>query len=653
MPKPQRRLAALMFTDMVGYSALTQKDEALSMVLLRQHRSLMRPLFDAHGGNEVKTTGDGFLVEFASALGAVQCAISMQQTLVEHNESAPQDRRIQIRIGVNFGEIEEYENDIYGDGVNVAARIEPLAEPNGICISAAVAHQVDRKIDYPLVSMGEPVLKNIQDPIEVFRVVLPWLVDAVHFVPQKFKDDATAAKSIAVLPFVNMSSDEENEYFSDGLTEELINVLTRLEHLKVTSRTSVFVFKGKRVPLQQIGKQLGVGTVLEGSVRKAGNRVRVTGQLIRVADDAHLWSGTFDRDLEDIFAVQDEIAQAIVEALKVHLAGEVVVVRVKRPTDNMDAYTLYLQGRFHFNKLTPEGIRQSIDYYERAIAQDPKYALAFVGLGLAHLRLVELSPNPDYTKAREAADRAVVLDDGLAEAHALKATVIRNQDWDFAEAEKSYKIALALHPVDVMVYNGYGALLLFMRKCDAALAMHTLANEMDPLHLPTLIWLARANTYCSRYDKAIEICEKVIGMAPEFPLAHMGLAIAYLWRGAYQKALDLVEVTRHLSEEHAAISVVAAIAQHRMGNSEQLQQILTRLLDEPTHRMSEPVYIALLYAELGEEDQAMAWFQKAYEDRAAYLLDVKAYPRNQPVYQLPKIAQFLDSIGNLPGSKPS
>jgi TolB-like protein/Tfp pilus assembly protein PilF len=646
-----------MFTDMVGYSALTQKDEALSMVLLREHRNMMRPLFGAHSGKEIKTTGDGFLVEFSSALDAVLCAISMQETLVNHNKSALPDRRIQIRIGIHLGEIEEYENDVYGDGVNVAARIEPLAEPNGICISDVIAHQVNKKIDYPIVSMGEPVLKNIKATIEVFRIVVPWLADSIHFVPQKFQQKSTTHKSIAVLPFMNMSSDQENEYFSDGLTEELINVLTRVKNLKVTSRTSAFVFKGKTVPLQQIGKQLNVGIVLEGSVRKAGHKVRITGQLIRVADDTHLWSETFDRDLDDVFAVQDEIAQSIVKTLDVHLSDEIEVLRVKRPTDNMEAYTLFLQGRYHFNKMTPDDILKSIEFYEEAISNDPKYALAFAGLGLAYFRLAELSPNnARYDKAEKAARQANDLDAGLAEAHVVLGLVTRSYYKNFVLAEKEFKIALALHPIDVMAYNSYGSLLLTMKKNDEALAMHSIANEMDPLHVPTLFWLGRAYLYNRDYDKTIELCEKIISMAPDFPFVNFQMTCAYFLKGEYEATFAMLEKTNAASTDHSHIALLVDMARHRMGNSESLKQSLSNYLGSQkdvsgktgassgANDIFKAAWIAVIYAEFGDEDRTLEWLKTADEENDPMLFEIRAWPQDMPFFQYPKVVAFLDEL---------
>jgi len=381
-----RRLAAIMFTDMVGYSALAQRNEVLALELLEEHQRVLRPIFGKYGGRAIKSIGDGFLVEFASALQAVRCAIAIQTALVEQSASAPAERRIQVRIGLHVGDVVVRDGDVFGDGVNIAARIEPLAEAGGICISGPVFDQIRNKIDVPLVRLGQPELKNIQVPIDVYRVVLPWTQGAskhagrrparrrlgagvgviaaligvvavllvwwptarVLHTPSAPLSDAVsppAKKSVAVLPFVNMSSDKENEYFSDGITEDLITALSKVSGLHVAARTSSFAFKGKNEPIENIGAQLHVGAVLEGSVAKAGNQVRITAQLVNTADGYHLWSDSYDRDLQDIFAIRSQVAQTVAKALRVTLAAGERQTLEQKPTEDLEAYQLYLKGR--------------------------------------------------------------------------------------------------------------------------------------------------------------------------------------------------------------------------------------------------------------------------------------------------------------------
>jgi adenylate cyclase len=374
----QRKLAAIMFTDMVGYSALAQRDEKLALELLAESQRLLRTQFPLFDGREVKTTGDGFLVEFPSALQATQCAVEIQRAVVARNSTQPMERHFHVRIGIHVGDVVHREADMYGDGVNIAARIEPLAIGGGICLSDAVYGQVRNKLGAQMTKLDPPELKNIDLPIEVYRVVLPWQQQAPvaatstapsspksslrslavglaavvvlgivgwWFVHQSGKATKQVAnrpsaatspvasntppvvaapvtadqKSIAVLPFVNMSADKDNEYFSDGITEEILNALARTPGLRVAARTSAFSFKGKNETVQHIGEMLKVGVVLEGSVRRAGNQLRITAQLINVADGFHLWSDTFDRKADDVFAIQTEVAQRVQEVLQVKL----------------------------------------------------------------------------------------------------------------------------------------------------------------------------------------------------------------------------------------------------------------------------------------------------------------------------------------------
>ena len=333
MPEaPRRKLAAIMFTDLVGYSALSQKDEALALELLEEHRQLLRPFFTQHHGREIKTIGDAFLVEFASAVEAVRCAIAIQKALTAHTSVVAPERQIQVRIGLHVGDVVIEENDVLGDGVNIAARIEPLASPGGICLSEDVARQVDNKIDCRLDKLGEKRLKGIKQAVAVYRVVLPWEAGQAPIVP---------SRSIAVLPFLDMSQEQEQEYFCDGMAEELIDALIRIKDLRVSARTSAFSFKGQQQDIREIGNKLNVATVLEGSVRKAGNRLRITAQLINVADGYHLWSEKYDRELKDVFAIQDEIAGHIVGALRVMLSESEKRTLEDSPTDSIEAYDYY------------------------------------------------------------------------------------------------------------------------------------------------------------------------------------------------------------------------------------------------------------------------------------------------------------------------
>jgi adenylate cyclase len=372
-----RRLAAIMFTDIVGYTSLSQKNEAYALRLLEEHRKLIRPSFPKHNGREIKTIGDAFLVEFASALEAVRCAFDIQQLLNELNVNRPEERRIQLCIGIHLGDVVRSKNDVHGDAVNVASRIEPLASPGGISITEQVYHQIKNKFEFPFVSLGKRNLKNVQDPVEVYRAVLPWETQA--------RDEPNPEKRrIAVMPFTNISPDPRDEYFADGMTEELISTLSKIGELKVISRTSVMRYKGTSKNVGEIARELKMGSVLEGSARKAADDLRITAQLIDAESDEHLWSQDYDRRLENVFAIQKEIAQRVAETLKIQLLSSEMKEIGKKPTENTQAYELYLKGRFLWNKRSKEGVFEVMKLFREAIDIDPNYARAYSGLADAY-----------------------------------------------------------------------------------------------------------------------------------------------------------------------------------------------------------------------------------------------------------------------------
>src|ERR1700738_1096087 len=449
----QRKLAAIMFTDMVGYSALAQRDEGLALELLEEHRALLRPAFLKHQGQEVKTIGDGFLIEFASAVAAVNCAVERQEVLARRNLGAPADRHLQVRIGIHLGDVLHRGDDIVGDGVNIAARVEPLADPGGIAITQQVFDQVYNKIPETLARIGKVELKNIRRPVEVYRIILgPKTREAAAGMRETStparQSNREQQRSIAVLPFVNMSSDRENEFLSDGISEDLLNALSWIEGLHVAARTSCFAFKGRNEDIRKIGDALGVETVLEGSLRRVGTKLRITAQLINVPDGFSLWSERFDREMQDVFAIQDDITRAIMAVLRLCLAGRSDQPVFKLQTTNAEAYELYLKGRFFWNQ-RGIGLRKALHYFELALIEDPDYALAMSGLADTYSLLSwygDLPPAEAIPKAIAPAKRAVQLDPQLAEAHTSLGFCQLFDTWDRAGAEREFRRAIALNP---------------------------------------------------------------------------------------------------------------------------------------------------------------------------------------------------------------
>src|SRR6266536_479209 len=441
-PPEHRQLAAIMFTDMVDYSALAQRDQALALELLEEHRQIARSLFPRFNGTEIKTIGDAFLVEFHSALEAAQCAIEIQRTLAKRNHDVTAERRIEVRIGIHIGDVVHRGGDVYGDGVNIASRIEALAGAGGICVSMDVERQIRNALEARFEKLVPTELKNISVPMDLFRIVLPWengakaasgdskaskkaprigVIAAVVLVTLLFgwwlmqhssrsrqpaastlpavPANAADQKSVAVLAFANLSDDKGSEYFSDGISEELLTVLQKIPGLHVAARTSAFSFKGKNATAQEIGQKLGVARLVDGSVRKAGDTVRIAARLTRTDTGEQLWSENFTRDLKDVFAVQTELAQTIVAQLRGQLTGgaadPVIQAQVqaaeKGGTKNVEAHQQYLQGRFYSDRHSEAGAAQALTAYQRAVQLDPSFALAWAVLAQTHVWNCEFS----------------------------------------------------------------------------------------------------------------------------------------------------------------------------------------------------------------------------------------------------------------------
>jgi len=526
MAEGERRLAVLMLTDIVGYTALAQKDEALALELLEEHNRLLRPLFRSWGGREVKSTGDGFLVEFPSALEATRCAIEIQRALHERNAAAPPERRLRVRIGLHLGDVVHREGDLFGDGVNLVSRVEPLAPPGGICLTRQVYDHVWNKLELPLVSLGRRELKNVQLPLEVYRVVLPWEGPS--------REAPRDRSRIAVLPLANISPDPKDEYFADGMTEELIYTLSKISGLHVIAHTSVMRYKDVRKSVAEIGRELGVGTVLEGSVRKAGDRLRITVQLVDTESQAHLWSERYDRELEDVFAIQSEIAEEVAKALRVQLLAEEkrlveAVEAAPHRAANTEAYILYLKGRYFLHKFTEEGLRKALEHFERALEIEPNYAAAYAGIADAYTFLMEwglVQPQEAQARAKEAAEKALELDDTLAEAHASLALIHLVFEEAIEAGERELKRALELNPSYAPAHLYYAHVLQAQGRMEEALVESRKALELDPLFPFSHVGVGRMLQDMGRLEEAIEHYRRALELEPNFVIARFDLVRA-------------------------------------------------------------------------------------------------------------------------------
>jgi adenylate cyclase len=552
-PRVQRRLAAILAADVVGYSRLMEIDEAGTLARLQSlRREIVDPAIAAHAGRMVKLMGDGALVEFASAVDAVTCAIEIQKSVGQHNAGGDEDKRIQFRIGINVGDIIVEGEDIYGDGVNVAARIEGLADPGGIFISRSAADHVRDKVPIRIENRGDHAVKNIVRPIEVFCVVVDeHRMAALAVRPPAIPAPPVADKtSIAVLAFNNMSGDAEQEYFSDGISEDIITDLSKLSELHVTARNSAFVYKKAAVSVPEMARALGVRYVLEGSVRKAGNRVRVTAQLIDAGTGGHVWANRFDRDLTDIFAVQDELTQEIVAALKLKLtAGEQDRLTHRRAV-GVEAYELFLRGREQSWMSTQTGNVAARGLLGRAIAIDPEYAAAHALVAFTHVldyaNAWTGDPEQSLQTGLELAQRVVRMDEEEPHGHfALAMAYMWSRELDLAEAAARRCLALAPNSTEglrmlahVQIFSG-----------DAAGATETLEAYMrlDP-HYPeiALQFLADAHFSLGAFAEAIAALEQRLARNPRSETAYALLASCYGHLGqpadgqaAWERALSI------------------------------------------------------------------------------------------------------------------
>ena len=545
----QRRLAAIVACDVVSYSKMMGRDEAGTLARLKKLRSeFLHPKVSEYGGRVVKTTGDGTLIEFPSAVDAVSHAVDVQRGMAERNKDIPGDQQIRLRLGINVGDIIIDEDDIYGDGVNVAARLEALAEPDGICLSARVYDYVRDRLDVAYDDLGELAVKNIADLVHVYRVRLGEAASAgIPGVSQALP--LPDKPSIAVLPFVNMSGDAEQEYFADGITEDLITLLSQIRWFFVIARNSSFAYKGKSPDIRAVARELGVAYVLEGSVRKAGNRVRVTAQLIDGASGNHVWAQRYDRDLEDIFAVQDEITATLVGAIEPELGkAERERARAKRP-DDLRAWELYQRGLWHTYRRTREDLAEAQLLFRRAIAIDPGLARAYAAAEEAFF----FQHVGGYVDGADAANTAALQ-------YAETAVRIDGQD----------------------AFNRYalGRALTLLRRHDAAILELDKAIELEPSFAQAHYALGMALGTGGRPQEALPHIELAMRLSPQDPYFGQFLvrrAEAYLFLGRLEEAVELAERSLHEPNIQWSRWAILAAAQAHLGRLEDARRSIEAL----------------------------------------------------------------------------
>ncbi len=684
----ERVLATVLFTDIVGSTQrLSEMGDQRWGALLERHHEVVRTELARHGGREVSTTGDGFVAVFDTPAPAIRCALTIRSALGPLG--------IDVRAGLHTGEIERSGEQIGGIAVHTAARVAALGGSGEILISRTVRDLVSGG-GFHVIDLGERKLKGVPDRWRVFKVhgdevsssahssvalpaglwsrvrSRPWLaatatalilsliILSLSFISREREgvraDEArnaataptgrdVAQASIAVLPFDNMSADEENEYFADGLAEEILNALANVPGLKVAARTSSFSFKDKDADIPTIADALGVRTVLEGSVRKSGDRVRITAQLVNAEDGLHLWSETYDRELDDIFVVQEEIARAIVEALEVRLATGAALV--ERPTGSQEAYEEYLRGRFLWNQRTPESLQAAVGHFERAVALDPKFALAWAGLADAHLTLPWYLTEADWDallkSGREAAERALAIDPDLAQAH-IALGLYHASKFEWAAADEEFQQGLRLDPRYSTGHYWYAYTIGPQGRLDEAIEHARIAAELDPLSLINVRGYGWILMWAGRYEEALTLADRVRELDPNFAANWQLYARIYAVQGRWLEAAEAFVRSAELRGWNPAAIRGATAAMERHAREGQPVPIPTDLEMAVPRNMLQAEIIAMM----GQPDSAMAIVQRMYDEGDPNLREAGIEPLLAPLHGDPRFVALLERIGLAP-----
>jgi adenylate cyclase len=703
----ERKLAAIMFTDMVGYSALAQRDDKLALELLEEHRQLLREIFPRFHGTEIKTIGDAFLVEFGSALEAAQCAIEIQRTLAKRNHDVGSDRRIELKIGIHIGDVMHRDGDVYGDGVNIASRIEQLAGAGGICVSMDVERQIRNALEARFEKFGSADLKNISLPMDLFRIVLPWesgtkaapavmanapkkspvavliallaviglLSGAWWIVAHSRRDHinsvtesakalpAADAKvpdqnSVAVLPFVNLSEDKGGEYFSDGVSEELLTVLQKIPGLHVAARTSAFSFKGKNATAQEIGQKLGVAHLVEGSVRRSGNSVRIAARLSRVDTGEELWSENYTRDLKDVFAVQAELAQTIVAQLRSRFASTdagstakekiqaEVEAAAKGGTKNVGAHESYLQGRFFLNRHSEKEVDQARAAFQRAVELDPNFALAWAGLARTHIWFCNYATeggqegfNAHLAAARQSLEKALAIEPDLPEALSARSVIETNFDYDWKGAAETLRKALALAPEDPALLMQAGNFAAVRGDIKQAQEFHRHAVAVDPVNAQARTFYASSLGSLGHFAEARAEYARAIELNPSAPNSHASVGLLYLLESKFEEALAAAQQD---AAEWARLLVVSCTrwSQKRVTESDAaLKELIGKYGETAAYQIAE------LYGYRNDKDHAFEWLERARQQRDAGLPSLRIDLLLKNLHGDPRWNAFLHTMG--------
>lgn len=634
MPQ-HRQLAAIMFTDIEGYTAIMQRDEEKALLLKDRHRDVVQQKHNEFNGRIIQYYGDGTLSIFHSVVEAVECALQMQQMFCEQPN-------VPVRIGIHSGDVIINENHVFGDGVNLASRIESLAVPGAVLLSDKVKDEIRNHPEFHTVSVGTYQLKNVDRPVEVFALNHDGIVKpaintlagkaqiAKHGrkIPNAHKTaSAIFRHSIAVLPFQNMSNDPDQDYFSDGVAEEILNSLSTLKQLKVAGRASSFQFRGSHRNLSEIGEKLGVRTILEGSVRRQANRIRVTVQLVNIQDGFQLWSERYDRDMDDIFAVQDEIALSITEKLKLTLLDYEKKKIKKAATQNTEAYELYLKGRFYLNR-RGGSILKGIKYFQLAVDLDPEYALAHTGLADSYLLAASYALTYPYdagVKAKEAAEKAISLNPALCEPYSSLGFYYTCFAWNWDLAEKYFKKSLEINPSYAQAHYWYGLDYLTWAAGDFENAEKhgRMAIELEPLSSICYGMYAPILHAQGKFVETIAVCRKGIELDQYAFTCNLYEGLANIFMGNYNKGIEIFEKFMVLSNKHPFVAASLSITYCLMGEFAKAQAIHDDLLERSKITYMSYTMIALSAGHLGYIDEAFEYLEKGREVRDPIVLSIR------------------------------
>jgi len=657
-----RQLAAIMFTDIVSYSKLMSQNEQQALDLLRKNRLIQKSLIEQYNGKWVKEIGDGVLSMFRTAYDSQQCAISIQKTIREQC-------KYQVRIGIHLGDITLEEDDAFGDGVNIAARIQSIADPGGIYVSESVFRAVMARSDHPVHDLGEIYLKNIAHPIRIYALVgegLPSPSDQIQK-PEGQKEKSLWPKfadvpdeeqlidnhrkisdlSIAVLPFKNLSPDQENQYFADGVMGDILNNLQQMHELKVISQTSVEQYRNTTKPISQIGTELGVNYLLEGSVRKGYDEIMITAQLIKARDDRHIWADNFTSaySTKGIFNIQREIAEKIVNELQLKISPDKVAEITQPKTKNKNAYDHYLHGMYHWYQMTSQGFETALRYFELAREEDPNYAPAYAGIAMVWGGYIQhglVSPEDATPKVKEAAAKALALDSSLAEVHFMLATVMQSGwwEWNWELAEREFRKTIELNPSFAEARIYYAHLLNVQGRPEEAEIQANKAMEIEPFNSFIQITYAMHLNLVRKYEESIKVLNNNLAIEPNNNFALSTLRSSYHNLQMYDEALETWEKSFAAKGDQVAIEALKRGSQEG-GYRMALQRIAELLIERSDTSFITPWQIATLYTRAGNNLEALDWLEKAYQDRDSNMPYISVDPIFDGLRDNPRFFELL------------